>query len=157
MNASPFPSLPRSRPIIGFLLLLLLVALCVLRSWIGTRLDSLTVDEPWHIVAGTAYARTGDFHLNPEHPPLVKLWVGHAMPDDFTLRPAKVLNEKAQERTWVEETMFKDNDALRAQQYSRAAMWTLNGLLLLALGLLLWCACGWVWAAGALSFLTLEP
>lgn len=78
MNASPFPSLPRSRPIIGFLLLLLLVALCVLRSWIGTRLDSLTVDEPWHIVAGTAYARTGDFHLNPEHPPLVKLWVGHA-------------------------------------------------------------------------------
>ncbi len=157
MNASPFPAAPRSRPIIGFSLLLLLVALCVLRSWIGTRLDSLTVDEPWHIVAGTAYARTGDFHLNPEHPPLVKTWVGHAMPDDFTLRPAKVLNEKAQERTWVEETMFKDNDALRAQQYSRAAMWTLNGLLLLALGLLLWCACGWVWAAGTLAFLAIEP
>ena len=44
----------------------------------GTRLDSFTIDEPWHIVAGASYVRTGDFRLNPEQPPLVKLWVGHA-------------------------------------------------------------------------------
>lgn len=135
----------------------LLVGLTVLRSQVGTHLDSFTVDEPWHIMAGTSYARTGDFHLNPEHPPLVKLWVGALMPADFKLRTPAVLIEKAQERSWVEETMFKDNDAARAQSYSRAAMWSLNGLLIFVLGLLLWRACGWTWAVGTLAFLAIEP
>lgn len=138
-------------------LLLLLVSLGVLRSHVGTRLDSFTVDEPWHIVAGTSYARSGDFHLNPEHPPLIKLWVGAAMPADFKLRAPAVLSEKAQEREWVEQTMFKDNDAAKAQRYSRAAMWSLNGLLIFILGLLLWRACGWTWAVGTLAFLAIEP
>src|SRR5690606_28355667 len=112
------------------LALIALVGLCVLRSSAGTQLDSFTIDEPWHIVAGAKYVRSGDFSLNPEHPPLVKLWVGAAMPDDFRLRPAEVLSEKAQERTWVERTMFKDNDSARAQQRARAAMWGLHALLL---------------------------
>jgi hypothetical protein len=137
--------------------LLLLIGLCVLRSSIGTQLDSFTVDEPWHIVAGTAYVRSGEFQLNPEHPPLVKLWVGAAMPDDFRLRPAKVLSEKTQERTWVEETMFQDNDAQRAQASARISMWGFHALALLMLALLLWRACGWVWAAGTLAFLAIEP
>ena len=67
------------------------------------------------------------------------------------------MTEKAQERTWVEETVFKDNDARRAQAASRIAMWSFHALLLSALGLLLWRACGWVWAAGTLTFLALEP
>jgi hypothetical protein len=157
MHAATLTSWADGRRLAGIALLLLAVALCVLRSAVGTALDSFTVDEPWHIVAGTAYARSGDFHLNPEHPPLVKLWVGHAMPDDFTLRPAQPLSEKAQERTWVEQTMFKDNDPLRAQQHARAAMWTLNGLLLFVLALLLWRACGWAWAAATLAVLAIEP
>jgi len=53
-----------------------LLVLAVFRSHLGTRLDSFTVDEPYHIVAGTSYVRTGDFRLNPEHPPLMKLWLG---------------------------------------------------------------------------------
>ena len=146
----------RSR-VLGTLLLLLLVGLCVLRSSVGTRLDSFTVDEPWHIVAGAAYLRGGDFNLNPEHPPLVKLWAGASMPRDFKLREPTALSEKTQERTWVEQTMFNDNDPARAQVHSRAGMWALHGLLLLALGLLLWRACGWMWAAGTLAFLALEP
>ena len=147
----------RNHHLLRGLMLLALVGMCVLRSSIGTRIDSFTVDEPWHIVAGTTYARTGEFSLNPEHPPLVKLFVGAAMPESFRLRPTKILSEKAQERTWVEETMFVDNDPLRAQATSRVAMWTLNGLLLLTLGLLLWRAAGWVWAFGTLGFLVLEP
>jgi hypothetical protein len=137
--------------------LLLLIGASILRSSIGTRLDSFTVDEPWHIVAGSAYVRGGDYHLNPEHPPLVKLWVGMAMPGEFILRPPKVLSEKTQERTWVEQTMFQDNDAARAQQRARMAMWSFHAALLFALGLLLWRACGWAWAAGTLAFLALEP
>src|SRR5690606_19597962 len=82
------------------------------------------------------------FHLNPEHPPLVKLWVGATMPGDFRLRPPKVLAEKSQEREWVEQTMFLDNDARAAQTRARIALWGFHGALLLALGALLWRACG---------------
>ena len=142
---------------LGVALLLALVLLAVLRSWAGTRLDSFTVDEPWHVVAGTSYVRGEGFHLNPEHPPLVKLWVGASMPDSFHLRPPKALAEKAQEREWVEETMFFDNDPLAAQARARVALWSFHGLLLLALGGLLWRACGLPWAAGTLAFLALEP
>ncbi len=56
------------RRIAGGLLLLLLVALSVLRSAVGTRLDSLTGDEPWHIVAGTAYARIWRLPSQPRAP-----------------------------------------------------------------------------------------
>src|SRR3546814_9681944 len=104
----------------------------------STPLFLSTINEPWHIVAGTSYARGDGFHLNPEHPPLVKLWVGAAMPADFRLRPQKTLAEKTQEREWVEQTMFLDNDPLAAQARARVALWTFHGLLLLALGGLLW-------------------
>ena len=86
---------------IGVALITLLVLLAIARSALGTRLDSFTVDEPWHIVAGTSYARGAGFHLNPEHPPLVKLWTGAWMPDGFHLRPSEPLSEKIQEDTGV--------------------------------------------------------
>ena len=35
---------------------------------------SATYDETTHIASGYLTWRTGDFRLNPEHPPLVKLW-----------------------------------------------------------------------------------
>ena len=141
----------------GLLLLLLLALLAVGRSAVGTRLDSLTVDEPWHIIAGATYVRGGGFHLNPEHPPLIKLWVGATMPDSLTLRPAKPLSEKNQEREWVEQTFFFHNDARALQQRARVAMWTLHGLLLLVLGALLWRALGLPWAVGSLAFLAIDP
>lgn len=158
----PTPAAPSPRawwglPVLPLLVLLLLVLLAVLRSQAGTRLDSFTIDEPWHIVAGTTYARTGDYTLNPEHPPLVKLWVGATAPADFRLRPKAALREKSQEREWVEQTMFFDNDAAAAQGRARIAMWTLHGALLLALGLLLWRAFGLAWAVGSLAFLAIEP
>lgn len=34
---------------------------------------SLTEDEVAHLPAGASYLRTGDFRLNPEHPPLLKM------------------------------------------------------------------------------------
>lgn len=148
---------PHSARLPGVLLLLALVALATLRSHHGTGLDSFTVDEPWHIVAGASYVRSGDYRLNPEHPPLAKLAAGAAMPAGFALRPAAPLHEKMQERDMVEETMFFDNDAAMAQQRARIAMWLLNGTLLLALGLLLWRALGLAWAAGTLAFLAIEP
>jgi hypothetical protein len=150
------PSSPTSR-LLGVGLILLLSLFAVWRSAIGTALDGFTIDEPWHIVAGTSYARGEGFHLNPEHPPLVKRWVGTAMPADFRLPPPKPLHEKEEERRWVQETMYRDNVPAKAQAVSRPAMWLLNGLLLLVLGLLAWRAFGLPWAIGTLAFLALEP
>lgn len=159
MQTSPRPTraADATRRTIGALLLIGLVLLGIARSHLGTRLDSFTIDEPWHVVAGTSYVRSGDFRLNPEHPPLAKLWVGAAMPADFQLRPTPVLEEKLQERDLVEETLFYDNDAARTQRIARGAMWAMHGLLLLALGLLLWRAFGLPWALGSLAFLAIEP
>ncbi|MBI3573327.1 MAG: glycosyltransferase family 39 protein [Candidatus Kerfeldbacteria bacterium] len=40
---------------------------------IGAWQDSQTSDEAVHLSAGYSYLRTGDFRLNPEHPPLIKV------------------------------------------------------------------------------------
>ncbi|HEX4853107.1 phospholipid carrier-dependent glycosyltransferase [Arenimonas sp.] len=150
------PSLD-SRRWLGVAVLAFLVLLAVLRSHWGTRLDGFTVDEPWHVVAGVSYVRTGDYRLNPEHPPLVKLVAGAAQPREFVLPPFAPLVEKSQERDWVEDVMFLKNDSAAAQQATRASLWIFHGALLLALGLLLWRALGLAWAAGALGFLAIEP
>ncbi len=151
------PTLGAGFPWKGWLLLLALVGFAIFRSHLGTRLDSFTLDEPYHLVAGTSYVRTGDFRLNPEHPPLMKLWLGASMPDSFKLRPFRPLNEKVEERDFTEETVFYDNDSAAAQARTRASMWTFHALLLLAFGLLIWRAAGLAWAAGALAFIALEP
>ena len=153
---TPIRYLPAPRWI-GIVLVLALALLAGLRSAAGTQLDSFTMDEPWHVVAGTAYVRGEGFHLNPEHPPLVKLWVGAWMPESFRLPPPAVLQEKEQERDWVENVMFFGNDARAAQNSARMSLWTLHGLMLAVLGLLLWRAFGLAWASGTLLFLALEP
>ncbi|GHC00778.1 tetratricopeptide repeat protein [Thermomonas carbonis] len=153
---APIRYLPAPRWI-GIVLLLTLALLAGLRSSVGTRLDSFTVDEPWHVVAGTAYVRGEGFHLNPEHPPLVKLWVGAWMPETFHLPPTPDLREKSQEREWVEKTMFFGNDPRAVQVRARISLWTLHCLMLAVLGLLVWRAFGLAWATGTLVFLALEP
>jgi hypothetical protein len=56
-------------------------ALCLLALLAGTtisaaRSESQTVDESVHLAAGYSYLKTGDFRLNPEHPPVSKLICG---------------------------------------------------------------------------------
>ena len=122
---------PRFRPW-GLALLLALVALAVLRSHVGTQRDGFTIDEPWHVVAGVSYLRSGDYRLNPEHPPLVKLVAGAAQAPGFVLPPFAPLVEKSQERDWVEAAMFFQNDAAAAQQATRRGLWAFHALLLVA-------------------------
>ena len=61
---TPIRCLPAPRWI-GIVLLLALSLLAGLRSAAGTRLDSFTVDEPWHVVAGTVYVRGEGFTSIP--------------------------------------------------------------------------------------------
>jgi hypothetical protein len=57
-------------------LAIVLIVAGVFRFVWATRLDGFSIDEPWHITAGVAYVRKGEYYLNPGHPPLVKLKAG---------------------------------------------------------------------------------
>ena len=73
------PSVSDARPVrFGFAVLVLAacgVALVVDHA----RLDSPTMDEPFHTLAAAEYAIAGTYYANLEHPPLVKLFSGFAL------------------------------------------------------------------------------
>ena len=52
---------------------LLLFALLVFQLWFHAVRMSATVDEGAHILAGHRHLQCGDFGINPEHPPLLKM------------------------------------------------------------------------------------
>jgi hypothetical protein len=150
----------RSRAVFGLLVGLVLCG--ILRSAIATRLDSFDIDEAYHITAGVTYARLGDYRLNPEHPPLIKLWVGAFLtPSVFKTPQLRPLAEKWDERHFTETVVFTENDPDVVQKRVRLAMFVLNGILLLGFALAVWRAfgnrIGPMMAAGALAFLIIDP
>ncbi len=139
-------------------LLILLIAAAIVRSAIATRLDGFTIDEGYHIAAGVSYVRLGDFRINPEHPPLVKLWVGNVVSrTGFRASAIRPFSDKHDERTFVEEDVYLHNDPDSVQSRARAAMWALNGLLLGALGFAARRAFGAGVALGTIAFLVIDP
>ncbi|HEX7173786.1 MAG TPA: phospholipid carrier-dependent glycosyltransferase [Pyrinomonadaceae bacterium] len=145
------------RPLIFFLVLSALIGCAVLRSSISTRLDGLTLDEAYHIGAGVAYVRTGDFRLNPEHPPLVKLWTGAFVSDGYQLSPYRKLQDKNDERNFVEEDVYLKNNPDVIQSRSRTAMFALNSLLLCLFALSARRMFGDIIALAATAFLVIDP
>lgn len=145
---------------LGFfsVLLISLVGGAILRSAIVTRQDGFTIDEAYHIGAGVSYVRHADFRINPEHPPLVKLWVGSLISaTGFHQSSLRAFADKADERNFVEEDVYHSNDFTSVQRRARVAMWTFNGLLLVALGFALRGAFGPGVALGTLLFLAIDP
>ena len=147
---------------ISFRLFVLLVALLVgfgiFRSAIVTRLDSFAIDEPYHIAAGVSYLRYGDFRVNPEQPPLVKLWVGGIIScTGFRLDPLRKFSDKTDERAFTDESVFRENDPDSVQRRARVAMFVLNGLLLVVLAFSLERVFDARVALGALLFLMIDP
>jgi hypothetical protein len=108
---------------VAFAALLIALLLCgVFRSAIATRLDSFDLDEAYHITAGVTYARLGDYRLNPEHPPLVKLWVGMFLrPNIFKTPQFRPLADKWEERHFTEDVVFTQNDPDVTQRRVRLA------------------------------------
>src|SRR6266852_8874122 len=91
--------------------LLALVGGAIARSAIATRLDGFTIDEAYHIAAGVSYVRNADFRINPEHPPLVKLWVGTLISaTGFRLSSILPFADKADERDFAEQDVYLYND-----------------------------------------------
>lgn len=137
--------------------IVVLVALAIVRSAIATRTDGFTLDEAWHITAGVSYVKTDSFVLNPEHPPLVKLWVGAAEAPSFRLPPFRPLADKVDERNFAESAVFLENDPDRVQVRARHAMFALNALLLLLLALAVSRALGTLAALCTVAFLAVDP
>lgn len=139
-------------------LALFLIALAIVRSAIATRLDSFTLDEPYHIAAGVSYVKYRDFRVNPEHPPLVKLWVGSLIAaTGFHLDALRQFHDKPEERSFATRATLRQNDPDSVQRRARAAMYTFNGLLLLALAFALEQVFGQAVALGTLLFLAIDP
>ncbi|MCY7347777.1 MAG: phospholipid carrier-dependent glycosyltransferase [Pyrinomonadaceae bacterium] len=158
MNAGKTAQVSLSkRHLIFFLILFALIICAVLRSNIATRSDSFTFDEAYHIGAGAAYVKTGDFRLNPEHPPLVKLWTGVFVADVYQMSPYRVTQDKNDERKFVEEDVYNNNDPELIQSRSRAAMFALNGLLLFLFALAARRVFGDVIALAATAYLAIDP
>jgi hypothetical protein len=135
----------------------LIVAGAFRSAW-ATRLDGFTMDEPWHITAGSAYLRTGEYYLNPEHPPLVKLIAALAAPRSvFRFTEPASLHDKIEERDFVEDTMYAHNDADRIQSRVRPVMYVFNGLLLLLFAVSAFRVFGGMVSLGALLFVLIDP
>lgn len=145
------------RQLIFFVILLALIGGAILRSSVATQLDSFTIDEAYHIGAGVAYVQTGDFRLNPEHPPLVKLWVGAFVSDIYQLSPYRTLADKSDERRFVEEDVYLNNDPDAIQSRARVAMFALNGGLLFLLAVAARRSFGDIIALAAVAFLAIDP
>src|SRR5215469_2223935 len=139
-------------------LLLFIVGGAIVRSAITTRLDGFTVDEAYHIAAGVSYVRHADFRINPEQPPLVKLWVGSWISaTGFHQSSMRPFTDKGDERDFTEEDVYLNNDFNSVQRRARIAMWTLNGLLLMFLGFAVRRTFGPGIALGTLLFLAIDP
>ena len=141
-----------------FVAIIAIIGAAIIRSSIATSLDSFTFDEAYHIGAGAAYIQTGDFRLNPEQPPLVKLWVGaYVSTLGYQLRPYRSFADKGDERNFVETDAYFTNDPYVLQNRARTAMFALNGLLLLLFSAAAWRAFGAIVSVAATAFLAIDP
>jgi hypothetical protein len=158
LERAPGSKAGRRRSTLVLCVLLLLIVAGAIRSAIATRLDSLNIDEAYHITAGVSYARLGDYRLNPEHPPLVKLWVGTFLTRGiFQLPPLVQMGDKVGERHYTAGAVYLTNDPDRVQERARLAMFLLNGILLLGFGLAVWRVLHPGLAIVAVTFLVIDP
>ncbi|MEP6705123.1 MAG: phospholipid carrier-dependent glycosyltransferase, partial [Acidobacteriota bacterium] len=141
-----------------FTIVFALIAAGIIRSSIATSLDSFTFDEAYHVGAGAAYIQTGDFRLNPEQPPLTKLWTGaYVTMLGYHVSPYRPFADKSDERDWVEVDAYQNNDPFLLQARARTAMFALNGLLLFCFALAARRVFGDTVAIAATLFLAIDP
>ncbi len=132
----------------------------------STRESSPTNDEVAHLPAGFTYLAWGDYRLNPEHPPLVKMLAAlpivlldhpHADPASASFRSAA--SRPDQEWRFGREFLFSTpgNDAARLLAHARWSMVALAALV----GVLVWLWARELWgetaAAAAAVAWALEP
>ncbi|HUR98919.1 MAG TPA: hypothetical protein VMZ26_12705, partial [Pyrinomonadaceae bacterium] len=146
------------RNLIFYAVIIAIVAAAIVRSSITTGLDSFTFDEAYHVGAGAAYVQTNDFRLNPEQPPLTKLWTGaYVTLLGYQMTPYRAFADKSDERDFVEEDAYFHNDPFVLQSRARTAMFALNGLLLFCFALAARRVFGDTVAVAVTLFLAIDP
>jgi hypothetical protein len=90
----------------SFLGVFCLLVILLAQLAFSVRQESITWDEDDHIFAGYMSWKTGDFGLNPEHPPLVKLLA------TLPLLPMSLLIPKVQDREFKHEAFLDGKDFL---------------------------------------------
>src|SRR5690606_22267552 len=139
-------------------IIVLVIVGAVVRSSITTSLDSFTYDEAYHSGASASHIQTGDFRLNPEQPPLIKLWVGaYVTLFGFTTTPVRQFSDKEDERDFVEEDTYFHNDPNIVQSRARTAMLALNSLLIFLFAIAAWRVFGEGVAVGSALFFAIDP
>jgi hypothetical protein len=111
-----------------------LVAVYIALAVSAARGDAATFDEPAHLPAGYTYWQTGDFRLNPEHPPLAKLLAAAPL---LLLHPAmRTDGDEAWRlrRQWEfgRRFLYRWNDADRLLFWGRMPIVALGALLCLS-------------------------
>jgi len=146
------------RHAVFFAIVIAFIAAAIIRSSIATSLDSFTFDEAYHVGAGAAYVQTGDFRLNPEQPPLTKLWTGaYATLHGYTISPYRHFADKSDERDFVEQDAYVNNDPFALQSRARASMFALNALLMFCFALAARKVFGDLVAIAVTLFLAIDP
>ena len=114
----------------GFLLLLMAVNMFAAISHKG-----ITNDEIVHIPAGYYHLVAGDYQLNNEHPPLIKMWAALPL---LLIQPQEAPPTEAEKQgvfnglTWsYEQRFWQANTA----QFGRILFWTRAMMIMLAAGL----------------------
>ena len=103
-----------NRPWIRAALVLVIFAAVYLALAIGCyRLESATYDEPQHLVPGYTALKLRDYRLDPEHPPLLRMWAALPL---LVLPNIKVATNSqywvnAEPYQFCHEFLFQDNDA----------------------------------------------
>jgi hypothetical protein len=146
----------KAEALCGALLLLMAANL-----FAAISLKSITNDELVHIPAGYYHLVAGEFQLNNEHPPLVKMWA--ALPLLF-IQPNEAFPDEAtgnfSEETWKTMDQFWPNNR---EHYEAIFFWTRAMMIpiTLALGILIFVYARDLFGARAAAFAvalyTLEP
>lgn len=143
------------KPVFCFVLTLIFVAL----SLASIAYKSPTYDETVHLFAGYSYLKWGDYRVNPEHPPLVKMLAAAPLlaldlnTAGITPRERYIV-QRDKNYGWVlaHRFVFADNDAETLFFYARLVMVLLAAVLALCVGRWTWELYG-IEAAGVALFL----
>jgi len=110
-----------------------LLAILALELTLSIRRQTQTWDEACHIFAGYSYWTRGDFGINPEHPPLVKLLASiPLLPSSLNVPPHDKIFSKEDDFTSAEQFVYSNNaDQILFRARLAAALLTLLLALLL--------------------------
>lgn len=83
-----FKRQPDTGSLLPILIFIFLFGLYGFQLWYQATRASVTNDEPFHIIAGHRYWQCGDYGINPEHPPLLKLLAASPLISQTFIEPA---------------------------------------------------------------------